>query len=677
MRAVILGLLGVATVCGFTYFNDRIMMQTYFVGNNMPISVYGGLIIFLMVVNPLLFRLAKRLALSRHELVIALAMTLAACAIPASGLMRTLPGTLIMPHWYERTEPGWQQHDVVDMTPEGMLVDVGDDDNQVLSGFVQGLATGKQHISPSQVPWKAWLPALRYWLPIVLLLWVGLIALSLVVHRQWADHEHLPYPLATFTDALLPGEGSGLSSVFRSRAFWIGTATVLVIHMVNYAHAWWQDFITIPTAFDFRALGNLVPTFTRGGGGQMLYLQFYFTPLAIAYFLSTDVSFSLGIGPYLFALANGIFIGYGVSLTTGGSLEPGNKAFLNFGAYLGFALIIVYSGRYYYLSVLRRAVGLRAQAEVDQTSVWGARVFMGSMALFVMAIVASGLDWQLALPFAAITVIIFLVLARLLAETGLFFMQPFALPCAILWGIFGARALGPRQLLIMFMFTSVLLIDPRESLMPFVVNALKLGDLGKVRAAKTGMLSVVAVVVGLAIAVPATLYFQYDRGVGKKDAWGNRSVPTMPYSSTLQARNRLVAQDKLEEAEAVKGWARFGAMAPRAGYLIAFATTLLLVLGCYAARLYLPRWPIHPVLFLFWAVNWNPVGQFAVSFLAGCAVKFLVVKYGGEGVYRRAKPIMFGLIAGDVLGGVLPMIIGFVYYLITGDMPKKFIILPT
>ncbi|MHC4501744.1 MAG: hypothetical protein ACYTFI_00435, partial [Planctomycetota bacterium] len=53
IRSVILGLLGAAAVCGLTYFNDHVMNQTMLVGNNMPYSVYGGLILFLLAVNPL------------------------------------------------------------------------------------------------------------------------------------------------------------------------------------------------------------------------------------------------------------------------------------------------------------------------------------------------------------------------------------------------------------------------------------------------------------------------------------------------------------------------------------------------------------------------------------------------------------------------------------------------
>jgi len=64
VRAVLLGLLAAALICGFCYFNDFVMHQTFLVGNYMPISVFGGLLVFLLLFNPLLWWVWKRLALS-------------------------------------------------------------------------------------------------------------------------------------------------------------------------------------------------------------------------------------------------------------------------------------------------------------------------------------------------------------------------------------------------------------------------------------------------------------------------------------------------------------------------------------------------------------------------------------------------------------------------------------
>ena len=51
-RYVIAGLLGAAFIGGFTYFNDNIMRQPLLIGNHMPHSVYGALVVFVLLVNP-------------------------------------------------------------------------------------------------------------------------------------------------------------------------------------------------------------------------------------------------------------------------------------------------------------------------------------------------------------------------------------------------------------------------------------------------------------------------------------------------------------------------------------------------------------------------------------------------------------------------------------------------
>jgi len=93
-----------------------------------------------------------------------------------------------------------------------------------------------------------------------------------------------------------------------------------------------------------------------------------------------------------------------------------------------------------------------------------------------------------------------------------------------------------------------------------------------------------------------------------------------------------------------------------------------------AIRLRWPKWPLHPVLFLIWNTYGGRV--FAASFLGGWGIKVLVTQYAGASWYQRLKPLMFGLIAGEMLGGLVPIAIGFVYWLATGLPPKVFNILP-
>lgn len=241
-RALLLGIAGAAVICGVSYFNDAVMRQTFLVGNNMPFSVYGILVLTALLVNPVLGRVSRRAMLSGREMAVALALTLAACCIPGSGLMRAFPSSVVLPHHFAQTEAGWKDQGVVGLAPRQMLVEVTEENSsKVLNGFIQGLGVGDRHIALSDIPWSAWAPALLFWLPLILVFWIALIGLSLVIHKQWSEHEQLPYPIAQFTNSLLPGANGARAPIFGNRLFWLGAGAMLAIHTNNYLATWFPN----------------------------------------------------------------------------------------------------------------------------------------------------------------------------------------------------------------------------------------------------------------------------------------------------------------------------------------------------------------------------------------------------------------------------------------------------
>jgi len=679
-RSVILGLLGAACLCGFNYINDNILKQTYLVGNNLPVAVYGALVIFVVLVNPLLARASKRLALGGRELAVILCLTLAACCIPASGLLRTFTNSIVLPYHYDRLNPGWRENQVIEVTPKPMLADVSVNEDTVLNGFVQGLGETNRNISFFDVPWYAWTRTLLFWLPVILALWLGLIALSVVLHKQWSEHELLPYPIADFADSLLPEEGQATSSLLRNRLFWVGTLVVFLLHFNNFLALFFPEkMIQIRRQLNFTPMIHFLPYLQRGGGTRLLAPVIYFSVIGFSYFIPKDVSLSIGIGPYLWATVAGLFATYGVPLTAplegaGWYIALKPQTFILFGANLGVFIVVLYCGRHYYLKIFRRALFLPPRIEEERAAVCGARLFLACMALFWIQLVTVGLDWQLVAMYLAVLLIFYVVMSRVFAETGLFYMQPFFFPCVVIWGVLGSQALGPKAMMILFMLTTVLLIDPRESLMPFVVNSLKLLELRKVRLGRSAWLFAAAVVIGLAVALPITLYFQYNLGYAKWDGWACKAVPQMAFKNVVATKEKLAAQGSLETAEGLRGWQRFGHMAPNPLCMGGLAAGLALALLFYAGRLRIPWWPLHPVLFLTWATE--PPWRLCGSFMIGWLIKTLVVKYGGSKTYQKLKPLMYGLIAGEIFGAVVPSIVGAVYYLVTGEPPERFMVLP-
>lgn len=678
-RAIIVGLIGAALVCGFGYFNDAVLRQTYMVGNSLPISVYGSFIILVLLINPLLGRIWKKLSLSGVELAVILTLTLSACCIPGSGLMRTFTATLVMPFNYNKTTAAWSDQKVLTQVPSYMLVDVNDqNENTVLNPFAQGgLGIADKHITLAQVPWKAWTRTLIFWVPLILVLWTGLIGLALVVHRQWADHEQLPYPIATFANALIPEGKSVIAETFRNKLFWIGAVVVMLIHFNNFATLWYPDvLIQFPRTLDFNPLTTLFTTINKGGGWSFFRPTFFFSVIAFSFFLPTDVSLSLGIGPLLWFTVVGMLAGYGITTGWGGASDGNITNFIAFGAYVGFFCVLIYTGRRYYSDVFRSALFLRKPTAENGQSVWGARVFLAAMLFFVIyTSTLTGLDWQMGTLFVVLMTLIFLVISRLVAETGIFFVQANFTPIAILTGIFGYAALGPKTILLLMMLSMVFLVDPRESLMPFVLNSFKLLDFRKANTGKASALAVVALLLGMAIAIPATLYFQYDRGSNRTDEWATRDVPSFPFNSLVSANQRLESQGLLEQSTAVTGWGHFSHISPpNSQALIACFIGIALVVLFTMARLRFARWPLHPVLFLIWTTY--PGANFFASFLAGWAVKTGVMKTGGASLYRNAKPLMFGIIAGEMLAGALIMLFGYYIYKTTGQPPQSFWLMP-
>jgi len=62
-------------------------------------------------------------------------------------------------------------------------------------------------------------------------------------------------------------------------------------------------------------------------------------------------------------------------------------------------------------------------------------------------------------------------------------------------------------------------------------------------------------------------------------------------------------------------------------------------------------------------------GRIWSSFLIGCAVKTLVVKFGGNRFYQALKPLFIGIIAGELGSAGTIIVIDLLYIAITGGPP--------
>ncbi len=741
--------MGAAAICGLTYFNDYVIRQTFLIGTHMPIAVIGGLLLFLAL-NVGLLKLHKKLAFTGPELAIALGMTLVACCIPSTGLLRNFTATLLLPHHYAKTDTAWQRHRLTDeVMPQQMLADTrktvfkgeiveADSTSLTLAETASkkadaydGLQVRILSDGPRQevrmvdgydastrtlllreplrstpepgtlvrisknneeeallpflfgptddgdfagIPWSAWARPLSFWVPVLFLVWFMVLGLAMVVHRQWSKHEHLPYPIANFANTLLPDSEGKVSSIFRDRRFWITAGVVFAIYINNYICAWAPNsWVSIPRHIDF---SSLISTFEI----RAWWLNkpvVYFSVVGIAFFLASDVSFSVGISCFVHAIVFGtILAGYGINIHEGDTSRINYRCFLDFGAYLGMALIILYTGRHYYFNVLKRSLFLKSDENLPDSSVWGARTAIVCLMGLVIMLGMVGLDWHLGIAYGIMLLLVWLVVGRIIAETGFFFFTVPWWPGAMLLGIIGARSLDLRTLCILSFLGCILVIGGRENLIAFAMNSLKVMELKKQGGKRTLVLCAAAVVIGLGVGLPTTLYFQYSRGMNSHDRWATLGAPRNAFSNVVRVTQRLEAQGVLasvdEDSPKLSGFLSIKPIRP--GYIGWAALGIFLVVSVSLLRLRFTKFPIHPVLFLVWTMY--GASMFSFAFFIGWILKTLVMRFGGARVYQSLKPVAIGLIAGEILGALLPIIVGVAYYVTTGDSPPKYNVFP-
>jgi uncharacterized protein DUF6785/uncharacterized protein DUF6784 len=653
-RAVLIGLLLGAGIAGGCWFNDRVMHQAGVAQNMLPTSVYGLLLLALLV-NPVLRVCRVRLRASEWGVILALALVGVVVAGPA--LLWHFSQATVLPHERARTEIGWKTHHVMDYAADALLVDAGGSGsaqyNDVVERFKGGRPPGH---GATHVPWKAWRGPLGFWVPMIALLHIACIALVLIVHRQWSHRERLPYPIATFATELLTGtDGSGWPDLFFCKRFWLGFAVVFGIMFLDRLRGYVGGLVTVPLFLDFTAITQKWPYLTHYVTDLWhLRPRIVFLIIGLSYFIATDASFSLGIGSFLFVLVEAALVEFWAVETEGHYFVGGLYGFQMFGSYLGLAMVILYVGRRHYASVLAQAMGICRGDPVEGHVRWAARVLVLATAGMVLLLrLQLGLAWTLAVLFSLLMLMMFLVAARLIVETGMTSLHMWWHPVSVLLGLFGFGALGPNMLLTLGMLSGVLTIEPRVSMVAMGVHALKIGESTSVRPRRLAPWLFVAAMLGLSAGLVGTIYTQYTYGVDQP-GWSGTEASKMPYDVTVQ-RLQSYAGDR-------EGWEtlRWSHFLPDRRFLWGVGGGVALVVLCSALRMRFTWWPIHPIMFLVW--NTWPLLVLGFSFFLGWMCKWAITHFGGGKAYRDNRPLFLGIIAGELGAHTLFALWGLVYY---------------
>ncbi|MFN4242202.1 MAG: DUF6785 family protein [Tepidisphaerales bacterium] len=649
-RSIALGLLGVVFICGLTPYNDYVVNNTFLVGNYLPVGLLLLFVVFSLVVNAPLARIKRSWALTTGEISVAFAMALVSCALPSSGLMRYLPANLVVFHHQAGQNP-----DHADLLrqlnlPSWIFPTTASEELQfkandpVVRQFIERIPQLQDKTLLERflaLPWEAWLtPALSWSLLLGCL--GGMILCGVVILRaQWSDNERLPFPLAGVFQAVIeqPEQGRLLNPLLSSRLFWMAFAAVFAIHGINALSAYFpRNIPQIPLGYDFFAVLSQPPaSYTEW---YFKRSQLYFCVIGLVYFLQSSVSFSLWFFVVLLQVVMMVLGTYQIEFS------DGMRADQNFGAVVAFAVSILFVGRAHWLLVMRQMLrGRRGDEPAGRyiaypVAGWGLLLCtLGVMVWLVMA----GCTWIGAAVLVLLLQMFFLVVARVVAETGIPFVQVNAQVFRV-WTFLAP--LGVRTTAQTFFFTSwfhgLFVHDMRESAAVYTGQALRVADQGAYEQATTWRRTwplaaclVVALAVGFVVSGAAMLYVEYNHAApldrGAVPPINPYAITGQPISQILNpSANYALGGTGANDKHSTLGHFTFGA-----------AVTAFLAM----MRLRFAAWPLHPVGFLLF--NSYPMRMIWFSVLIGWLCKALVVRFGGIELFRALRPLFLGLIVGE------------------------------
>ena len=611
LRAVLIGL-------AFVPINVYLVVQWETVwGTQYPttMGIFFNAIFCLFIVTVLNLLLKKYLperALSQAELLTIYTVLITAITVSGHDFTQGLFCSLGTVKWFATPENEWNSI-FGKYIPHWLTVN----DEKVLRGFYEGESTlyKWEHI-------RGWLKPMFWWTLFLTVLAVTTIFINTIIRKQWIEREKLTYPLVQ-----LPFEmtrESSAVSFFRNRLLWIGFGIAAGLDLLNGLNYLYGAFPAIPLRY------NLGTQFVDKPWNAMGSFWVQINPYAIglAFAIPLDLQFSCWLLFLVWKAERVIGSMAGVS-TPGYPFE--DQQIL--GAYLGIAAVAVWMGRKPLWQIVRRIIGLKSDVDDSDEPMRYRTAAIGAILGIVFLVVFSyeaGMAPFFAISFFLIYFTIIFAFTRMRAELGpplqgIHYSGPLQLIIAVL----GSRKISSQSLTAAAPYW-VLTKEIRNSPTPFQLESFKLAEKSGIDTKKLWKLMAFTTFVGIFLTFWAFLQLNYKwGGVG---AWrGNSAYNTMERWITSP-----VAADR--------------------GFLVATAFGFMFVVANTVLRLRFLWWNLHPLGYPL--AGYYHFEKLWFPFFISWGAKWLILKYGGIKLYRKAFPLFMGLVLGEFIMGSFWGILG-------------------
>ncbi len=623
---MLVGLIGAFIIFVATPYNNFVMASQYIADSYLPVAALFLILLLVLVVNPVLRLVNRRLALNKWQLAFVLGILLVACVVPSSGLLRQLPYAIArIPLDVRGSEPLAKAYEKANLPPSLFPDKIGyKAETPVSEYFIQELPEGES------VPWAAWVPPLLSWGAFLLFSWLMMIGMSLIVLPQWRRNERLPFPLLTLQESLIeePAEGRLYAPVFRSKGFWIAAGIVFFLHLLAGLKAYSPE--SVP-AIDLE--WNLNQMFSEGAlrflPGHIKASRIYFIFLGMAFFMPNRIGFSI----WFFELAYAVYAALAEAYT-----PPFHYATIyehRTGALFSLTLFILWLGRKHWAHVFRCIFSAKTEEDRRDRNA-GLMFSIGCVGMYFW-LTWCGVQPGWAVFYVFIAFMVSLLITRIVAETGMPFIRIDFRYNITLVKIAPLSWLGPASLYFATVIAMLFPTASRVSCATMATHAIGLDENARPRRQfYFGMFLIVLLIVGTVVSGAVHLYANYHHSMSidgraqPLSAWGTERLG--PANNDLRA------------------WAEGRVERPvyNQVFHLGFGAALCALLEW--ACLTMPRWPFHPIGLIMQATFY--ANEAWASVLFGWLAKVLLVKYGGAKLYRLARPVFLGIIMGEVFAAV-------------------------
>jgi len=584
-----------------------------------PLALF--LFFFLAIGNFLVRKISRRLALSPAELVTIYSMLIVASAIVSMGLTSQIIPTMSGPAYYASPENRLAEEVLPYLKP--WLMPRGTAANvPLINYFYEGLPPGQS------VPWQPWLSMLLGWAPLLIALYLAMIAMMVLLRKQWVENERLAYPLTFLPLELAGARSQGWPVILKRPMFWIGFWVAATFAIFTGLSAY---FPSVPGP-------QLAPHTEIIKQVWTISYRISFPMIGFFYLVNLDVSFSLWFFNLIFQTTGvGIQV---LGLTPRENVGPfGAKTdffkYLGSGAFLALVISGLWVARPHLRKIWERVKG-EGDPDIDKDEImpYATAFWLMVISLIVMGfwLNASGMP-ALVIPFFLLFALaFFLGLTRAVVESGMAEAVVPSIAPGMTAALLGTPALG-RSGMISLAVNYVWTSDIRTFVMASAANSLRMTTVIKHGHSRLLWGFLIAILIAFATSFWMTLSTGYNEGGTRMAGWffGSTGVPTIGYKWAISRLAENAGPSKL-------GWTTLGAGA-------------FLYLALAAARFRFANWPFHPIGFAL-APTWIMDAIWFSTFLTWM-LKSTILRYGGMRAYTFMRPFFLGLIMGQFSINVL------------------------